>query len=112
MATGPHCIIEKEKPLRLVRQPERDVGDDSDGELPKYRFYESTKILGKLYRAIDEESIFSGLQIPRALQGMKTGSRRRSGRTVLKSIWEFVQHQCQLFQWDHHLDRARGIREE
>src|ERR1700712_3785774 len=60
MATGPHAVIQKNKPLAFVARS--DVRDDDDDEGPSYKFYESEKILGKLFRAIDERQILFSVQ--------------------------------------------------
>jgi len=60
MATGPNIKIEKKEGLLLEQSDIRAEHNDEEDFTP-YRYYESTKILGKLYRAIDEHDIFSDL---------------------------------------------------
>jgi hypothetical protein len=112
MAPGPHVAVLMDKPLSFDARPERNNGNDDD-DFPAYKFYESDKILGKLYRAIDEREVFSGVQQQGLSQhANEVDGARHSVSSVLKGIWAYVQHRCQAIQWEHHLDRARGIRDE
>lgn len=110
MAPGPHVAVQKDKPLSFDAPPERDDAYDDDDDFSPYRYYPSDKILGKLYRNIDEREVFSGVQ----QQGLPqyANQTRHSVSSVLKRVWTYVQHRCQAIQWEHHLDRARGIRDE
>lgn len=112
MATGPHALIEKDKPLSFMVKS--DKHDDEDEEMPSYRFYESEKILGKLFRAIDERSILASVQSD---TGAKTFRPPGGAQSVLPSVWSTIlrrcqARQCQLPQWERHLPRARGIRDQ
>jgi hypothetical protein len=116
LAPGPHVAVQKDKPLSFDAPPEHNDGyddDDDDDDSSPYRFYPSDKILGKLYRSIDEREVFSGIQQPGLSQYVNEVNRvRHSVSSVLKGVWTYVQHRCQAIQWEHHLDRARGIRDE
>jgi hypothetical protein len=110
MALGPHIAVQKNKPLSFDARPESKNGDDEDFE--PYRYYESDKILGKLYRAIDEQEVFQSVQQRGLLHVNEVDRIRGRSSSVLKRVWAYVQYRCQGFQWDHHLERARGIRDE
>ena len=111
MAPGPHVVVQKDKPLSFDVRPEYNDGEDDD--FPAYKFYESEKILGKLYRAINEREVFSGVQQQGLSQYANEVDRaRHSVSSVLEGVWTYVQRRCQAIQWEHHLDRARGIRDE
>jgi len=114
MAPGPHVAVQKDKPLSFNARPEhRDGNDDDDDDFSAYRYYESPKILGKLFRAIDEREVFSGVQQQGLSRHVNNVDRaRHSDSSVLEGVWAYVQYRCQVIQWDHHLDRARGIRDE
>ncbi len=112
MATGPHAIIEKDKPLSFTAKS--DERDEEDEEAPSYRFYESEKILGRLFRAIDERSILASVQSDSGASIFRLTSGAQS---VLPSLWDKILRrcqvkQCQLPQWERHLSRARGIRDQ
>lgn len=104
-APGPHVVIEKLTGTSLVDTAEVDPQEqeDEDDDLPRYRYYESKKVLGKLYRAIDERQIFAEIQ--RRELGVTSQS------TVVDTIWETVQQECKLIQWEHLRDWAEGVRE-
>ena len=113
LAPGPHVAVQKDKPLSFDAQPEDNDGYDDDDDFSPYRFYQSDKILGKLYRSIDEREVFSGIQQQGLSQYVNEVSRaRHSVSSVLEGVWTYVQRRCQAIQWKHHLDRARGIRDE
>src|ERR1700761_8049368 len=90
MATGPHVHISKDKNLNFQEGPQSR--DDEGEEGPSYRYYESTKVLGKLFRAIDEREILFGGS-DRSL-GSRLSTRGR--QSVLKVVWDCIQRQFQL----------------
>jgi hypothetical protein len=77
-------VVEKLEGTSLVDSAEVDPQDqqDEDDDMPRYRYYESQKVLGKLHRAIDERQIFTAIQ------------RRESGitgqSTVINDVWDWV----------------------
>ncbi|RYO82562.1 hypothetical protein DL763_008199 [Monosporascus cannonballus] len=80
-------------------------GDEDDNTGPQHYFYISEKILGKLYRAIDEQRIW------------KEDIRRRNNRFG-PSVWDelllYVNEQCEEFggiDWESVMQEARGIRQ-
>ncbi|KAH6704064.1 rna-dependent rna polymeras-like protein [Leptodontidium sp. MPI-SDFR-AT-0119] len=105
-APGPHVKIEKQGGLSLEEVDDKDPDDqvDQDDDFSTYRYYESEKILGRLYRAIDEREIFEHIK-HRSLNP-DIGSES----TVIDSVWDHVQSKCKLFQYSHHLEWARDIR--
>ncbi|RYP29813.1 hypothetical protein DL767_006554 [Monosporascus sp. MG133] len=82
------------------------VNDDEDDNMgPQYHFYRSDKILGKLYRAIDEQRIW------------KEDIRRPNNRFEA-SLWDellfYVNEECEELggiDWESALEEARGIRQ-
>ncbi|KAF8471693.1 RNA dependent RNA polymerase-domain-containing protein [Kalaharituber pfeilii] len=79
MAPGPHLLVD-----RLVNryEEERDARDgeedgDEYGHLPT-RYYESQKILGKLYRAIDEREFVSEVH---------SETRRQN---LILDVWDYI----------------------
>jgi hypothetical protein len=115
MAPGPYVEIMKEKPISFVGAgpSNQNTGDDDDEDSTGYRFYRSDKILGRLFDAVDEQELFQRMQHNRyqhALHRLDPGWDRN--RSILKSIWNHLRDRCPRVQWDGHLDRARGIRDE
>ncbi|PBP20340.1 RNA-dependent RNA polymerase [Diplocarpon rosae] len=104
MAMGSIVRMEKKEGLQLEAKALLSQDDDNDDdESPAYRYYESHKILGKLYRAIDEHEVFSEIKKYRMLS-TKTPS-------VLNRIWVHVQKKCWNLQWARHVTWAREMRE-
>jgi len=91
--------------LEDVTSRDPDNQDDEDDDFPSFRYYESEKILGKLYRAIDERKLFEQIQ-ERAL----TDSAKDES-TVMNAVWEYVQEACMLIEWKHNEEWARDIRD-
>src|SRR3954451_13977565 len=95
-APGPHVLIEKRDGISFESVPERDPDNaDDEDDFTRYRYYESDKILGKLYRAIDERKIFSEIQKRSHFSSVTHNS------TIIRSVWDYVQKKCQLIQWEH-----------
>jgi hypothetical protein len=94
MVPGPNIKIEKKEGL-LVEQPATQTQDEpnDDEDFTPYRYYESTKILGEIYRAINEQEIFGDLH-----KYIKISSGIPS---LLDRIWD---------HWHHHLTEAQEIR--
>ena len=92
----------REKEGLLVEQTsnQRPDDQDEDEDFTTYRYYESTKILGKLFRAIDEHEIFSDLH-----------QYRMTSTSLLDELWRHVQHKCRLVHWRQHLNEAREIKD-
>lgn len=112
MAPGPHVLVQNNKPLEFDAPPKPELFQDDD-DVAGYKYYRSEKILGKLYRAIDEREVFGSVQKEGLLASLNEVDKRTiSVSTVLEGIWNYVQYRCQAIAWKHHLDRARGIRDE
>ncbi|KAI9780131.1 MAG: hypothetical protein M1839_006968 [Geoglossum umbratile] len=111
MATGPRVTIEKDIQLDnadLLRDDdEEDIISTLDPDGKGYRYYESQKVLGKLYRAIDERSFFAELQE----QSKRLGETGPSEGTIMKRLWSYVERVTRLIQWRHHEENARDIKE-
>ncbi|KAI9668532.1 MAG: hypothetical protein M1829_005349 [Trizodia sp. TS-e1964] len=76
-----------------------------EGENRVSRYYESQKILGVLYRAIDEREIFESIRKTTAL------SAARESRGILRPVWEYVLEKAQGIQWANYIEWATGIKE-
>jgi hypothetical protein len=107
-APGPHVLIEPKKKLSFVPRSYRDPDDenDEDEDISRNRYYKSDKVLGKLYRAIDETKVFKENQDRSRAEGDPYSS------AVIENVWKHVQEKCKLIQWEHKKEWARDIREE
>lgn len=79
--------------------------EDEDDDFPSYRYYESDRVIGKLFRAIDERQIFENIQQRAMIEGITSGS------TVIGAVWVYVQSTCELIQWKHLQEWARDVRD-
>lgn len=106
-APGPHVEIHKFRGISFQSAQYEDPMDmdDEDDDFNKYRYYESDRVLGRLYRAIDEQAIFQEIQ----QRAMGVGESHES--IVINALWKQIQGACKLIQWDHLMDDARSIRD-
>ncbi|KAK0651077.1 RNA dependent RNA polymerase-domain-containing protein [Cercophora newfieldiana] len=58
MAPGPWVKIQDRSELEMDKLVAQDEDDDDDAEGPRYKYYASEKILGKLFRTVDERKIW------------------------------------------------------
>lgn len=107
-APGPYVVVEKREGIVFENPPDNysDSGGDEDDDFTKYRYYESEKVLGKLYRAIDERKIFREIQQRSAQIEDVIGDGM-----IVRKVWEYVQKKCQIIQFEHKLEWARDIRD-
>lgn len=108
MATGPHVVVAKE--INFVQgQPMALAGaldDGGSGRIPYY-YYPSQKVLGKLYRAIDEVAVFQELQSQKAILDPDDPT----AQSIMQRVWNYVRHETSGFQWQHHQEWARDVQE-
>lgn len=103
MAPGPNIKIEKKEGLLIeeIKQESQD-DDDEDADFTPYRYYESNKILGKLFRAVDEHDIFSELH---------KYSVTIRGANLLDEVWTYVCQETRLIQWHQFVLEAEDLRD-
>ena len=108
-APGPHVTIESRSGVSFELTPEQDADyADDDDDFVKYRYYESHKVLGKLYRNIDERAIFAEIQ--ERSQAYKTDDAYMP--EIIHRVWYLVKQTCQNIQWEHLRTWARDIMEK
>ena len=107
-APGPHVTIESRSGISFELAPEQDADyADDDDDFVKYRYYESDKVLGKLYRNIDERAIFAEIQ-----ERSQTYATDNTYKTdIIHRVWHYVQRTCKYIQWEHQKKWARDILE-
>jgi hypothetical protein len=111
MAPGPHVKIAKDMISFDIGQEKEE--DDHDDDIQEMRYYESHKIIGRLYRAIDEREVFQSIQQTSSQESI-LGLKNRTGysnTSVMNAVWEFVEKRCRSLKWKHKLEWARDIRE-
>ena len=99
-------VLEEDSSLGLGEEDEDPVSA-LDPDAKGYRYYESEKVLGKLYRAIDEKNFLAELQ-GRARELEATDG---FNQTLINRLWGYVKSQTRLIKWDHYLEWAREIKE-
>ncbi len=65
----------------------------------------SQKVLGKLYRAIDESDFFTGIQ------RQSRAALQPQSLSLAERVWEYVREKTALMQYQHYLDFARDVKE-
>lgn len=85
--------------------PHNDPVAELDPDSGPMRYYESTKVLGHLYRAIDEQQFLSDMH--RQNHHLGNGTEN----TLMKSLWDYIQRHNLLVQWEHNRALARQIKE-
>ncbi len=109
-APGPYVTIAAKDGINFDAPSSRDadaIGDDDD-DFANYRYYKSDKILGKLYRAIDERKLFEEIKQRSAASAINS----RNPSTLINAVWNYVQSTTRLIQWQHKKDWARDLRDE
>jgi hypothetical protein len=112
MAPGPHITIIKKEAIAFVEENLSEEAGDDDG-FQEYRYYESDKINGKLYRAIDEREIFKDIQ-QMGLRETVPDAKSRSNYSnthIMDQVWDFVTRRCKSLRWEHLIEWARDIRD-
>jgi hypothetical protein len=110
MAPGPRYKIERQGIQLMEEEIEDEEGDvvtALDPESTQMKYYESSRVLGRLYRAIDEQKFLKELQT----QSKSSPTTAGLGPTLIDKVWQYALQQTHLVQWNHHVDHARDIRE-
>lgn len=105
LAPGPRMFVEKERTLEQMENLDQEDGEDNVG----IKYYESEKILGHLYRAIDEKEFLREMQAE-----VKHDRAGRKVVSVIDGVWDYLEHvvpdDCYWFHEDR-LDEARDIKD-
>ena len=107
MAPGPNVHVDTTKDICFDEEVYKDPNEmwDENEQNKGYRYYESHKILGQLYRAIDERKVL------RDIQSRETGSNVSYKSTAVDAVWDYVKEKCRLIQWEHHMEWAIMLRD-
>lgn len=87
--------------------------DDELSEVTKYgpstiRYYASEKVLGKLYREIDEHNFFKEIQKQSRMPSTIPGNTH----SLAGAVWNYVRDQTALIQWQHFESWAREVKDK
>ncbi|KAK1828316.1 RNA-dependent RNA polymerase 1 [Podospora conica] len=103
LAPGPWVKIQDRSELEMDEYVYQGEGDGDDAEGPRHRYYTSKKVLGQLYRAIDERKIW--------MDDIKTTAA--PGQDFWETFLHGVQSQIEAIgraRWEKRLDEAERIR--
>jgi hypothetical protein len=107
-APGPRVLVEDQ--INVQEESDDDPDDKDDNEeasMPQLRYYESQKVLGKLYRAIDEYKIFQQIQG----QSRPLKDSVKSGKDAIEKVWDYVQNVTALIEYRHHVKFASLVKD-
>ncbi|KAL8751235.1 MAG: hypothetical protein Q9199_006559 [Rusavskia elegans] len=96
-----HGIIFEREQIDLIDN------DDARKEGTRKRYYESKKVLGTLYRSIDERAFFKELHERSAI--LKDDDQTSQG--VLADLWEYIQAETVGLVWELHIAYAEAMRD-
>ncbi|KAF2459589.1 RNA dependent RNA polymerase-domain-containing protein [Lineolata rhizophorae] len=124
MASGPRLIVLDNHITGFQEDAFIDGDDEEDNpledilprHLPKM-FYKSDRVLGQLYRAVDEEQFLTSLKVsPMKSNGnglvtyTSNGSSNVNNKPLMQRLWAYVERETRGLQWKHHEPIARSIR--
>lgn len=103
---APSPLVKVEESIKVLEHDADalETQDEDEGSVRRYLYYKSSKVLGELFRAVDEDAILGAL---RSFMLRQTSHPH----SLTESVWVFVQRQTAGFQWRHQLDFAREIKE-
>ncbi|KAG9233793.1 rna-dependent rna polymeras-like protein [Amylocarpus encephaloides] len=113
MAPGPYVEILKHKPISFdSEQTAPDDGPDEDADFQGFKYYPSTRLLGKLFDTVDEHEIFQRLKENTDYAAVnKTGEWNRS-TSLLQQVWKHLRYHSPETDYRSQISRARTIHQE
>jgi hypothetical protein len=111
MANAPGLVLNNLGVTELEEEAEDDIDDpDSinvlDPEKFAIRYYQSEKVLGVLYRQVDQANFFSRMR-----NDFKTVQNKWGEESLIMKLAKYVDRETKLLQWDHHRGFAEELRE-
>jgi hypothetical protein len=112
MAPSPRLLKDIDRKLTLEDDGMKKSDDEDNPEnvfhpdkrAKRTKFYESSKVLGKLYRAINEEEFLDELQ--------KAPVQDQRGVSVMQKLWRYIEKHTRGIQWKHLCEWARELKNE
>ncbi|KAF1936008.1 RdRP-domain-containing protein [Clathrospora elynae] len=111
MAPGANLVINDLGAAELEELEQDDI-DDPDGvsvldaDKARNRYYRSNKILGVLYRNIDEKKFFDRMK-----NDFESFRHTWGGESLVQKLQRYVGRETVGVQWEHHWDFAEQLRE-
>lgn len=112
-APGPRVLVEEKINFEEEDPPNRSDEDNEFDEVASYgpqklRYYPSEKVLGKLYREIDEYKFFEAIQKQARMPSLHPGKTH----SLADAVWKYVRDQTALIQWEHYKSWARDVKDK
>jgi len=105
LAPGPQTKLISRQDVNLAEYTRIELVDDNDeAEQQNYQYYTSEKVLGRLFRAVDERSIWKD-NVQSAVS--------TNGPSFWDHFLKWAEGKCQMlggFKWWERKEQARGIR--
>lgn len=111
MAPGSNLVVNElgSAELEELEQDDVDAPDSIsvlDADKGRKRYYRSEKILGVLYRDIDEKKFFDRMKTD-----FEAFRRTWGGESLVQKLKRYVVRESHGFLWEHHRDFAEKLRE-
>lgn len=100
MAPSASTMVEKD-----IKRPVDPVLDEL-GPSGRYRYYESTKVLGELYRAIDEDLFFEELE-----DDTSSLFSSEAADNVLPQVLQLVEGMMEDYAWQKYILKAEEVKD-
>ena len=109
-APGPRVLVEKTVSFEEAEADQPPDESDEVEELasygpPKALYYESDKVLGKLYRDIDEHKFFEDID-------SLSQRTELTSYSLIEAVWSYVKKKTALIQWQHYIEFAKDVKEK
>ena len=110
LAPGPHALIEAEVKIEEIDDEDSIDATNEVDEANSYGplktiHYPSQKILGRLYRDIDEHQFLEQLQA-------QSRSKRAHSQSLMQKLWDYVEHRTMMIEWRHYIAFASNVKEK
>jgi len=106
MAAAPRLITHANIAVEDLPSDDEDDEDDPVNALnpdsKKTMYYRSEKVLGQLYRNIDETQFLPDIQQKQMIEP--------AGHLLIDRIWAYVVRETELIQWTYQIENAQNIR--
>jgi hypothetical protein len=104
MAPGPRVVIEDKIELNRAIAANPDDDDDEEDSRPATRYYRSEKVLGQLYRMIDEDTFLDDIRA-------SAKEKNSNAPDPYRSLWAYVSRETTGRSWAHYVEVAEDIKE-
>ncbi|KAL4779082.1 RNA dependent RNA polymerase-domain-containing protein [Aspergillus varians] len=106
LAPGPLAYVHNKQDIQLEARYVHPHPDDESDSGPVHMYYQSEKVLGKLYRAIDERKIWR--------EEIRSSSIKPDPNAVWEKVIGSLTARCMALgasvKWRHHMETARQLR--